>query len=75
MVGNGKSSALPDALVRCRTNQDLSLHEVGRAVGLSVAALSNIERGLARPRRTTRLRLVAFLEKHGYEVAEEEVVA
>lgn len=53
-------------LVECRTERGLSLAQVAKAIKISTVALSNIERGLSKPRRTTRLRLEQFLRKHGY---------
>lgn len=53
-------------LVQCRTERQLSLAQVAKAVKISTVALSNIERGKAKPRRTTRLRLVNFLQRHNY---------
>lgn len=57
---------LAEMLVRCRSERSLSLAQVARAVKLSPRAVSMIERGEHVPRRTTRLKVVAFLEKHGY---------
>lgn len=58
---------LIDLLVRCRAERCLSLAKVARAVKLSPRAISKIERGeTVVPRRTTRLRIVQFLNKHGY---------
>jgi transcriptional regulator with XRE-family HTH domain len=57
---------LTKLLVECRTERSLTLAQVAKAVKISTVALANIERGLSKPRRTTRLRLVQFLQKHGY---------
>jgi transcriptional regulator with XRE-family HTH domain len=57
---------LSKLLERCRAERRLSLDEIAKAVGTSRQALSNIERGLSRPRRPLRYRLVEFLRKHGY---------
>lgn len=63
---------LRQALLVCRTDYQLSLDFVGKHVGLTKAAVANIERGISRPRRTTRLRIVRFLEERGYAVKDEE---
>jgi transcriptional regulator with XRE-family HTH domain len=59
-------SDVPDLLLRCRSERNLSLKEVGKAVGLSDRQVANIELGISKPRRTTRMRIEAFLRKHGY---------
>jgi transcriptional regulator with XRE-family HTH domain len=59
---------LINLLVQCRTDRKLSLAQVAKAVRISTVGLSNIERGVSKPRRTTRLRIVNFLQKHGYYV-------
>lgn len=53
-------------LVQCRTERRLTLIDVAKALKMSVGAISNLERGMAKPRRTTRLKLENFLRKHGY---------
>jgi transcriptional regulator with XRE-family HTH domain len=70
MARKNGTGDLRGALIDCRATLELSLREVGEAVGLSQAAVSNIERGLAQPRRTTRIRLLAFLRQRGYTVEE-----
>ena len=59
-------------LIQCRTERNLSLAKVAKAVKISIVAVSNIERGIAKPRRTTRLRIVMFLQRHGYFPKEQE---
>ena len=53
-------------LLRCRGERSLSLQAVGDAIGLSKKGVADIELGLSRPRRATRVRIEAFLRKHGY---------
>lgn len=57
---------LATLLLRCRTERKMTLEQVAKAVGITKKTVSNIERRLFSPRRTTRLRLVEFLRKHGY---------
>jgi transcriptional regulator with XRE-family HTH domain len=59
-------SDVPNLLLRCRSERNLSLEEVGNAVGLSKRQVANIELGISKPRRTTRMRIEIFLRKHGY---------
>lgn len=58
-------------LVQCRTERGLTLPDIAKTLRLSVGTLSNIERGVANPRRTTRLKLEQFLRKHGYFLKQE----
>jgi transcriptional regulator with XRE-family HTH domain len=58
-------------LIQCRTERGLTQPDVARSLRLSVATISNIENGVAKPRPTTRLKLVQFLRKHGYFPKEE----
>lgn len=60
---------LATALVKYRAARGKSLADVARAVRLSPAGLGKIERGLCKPNRTTRRRLVKFLRERGYFVA------
>lgn len=53
-------------LIQCRSERDLSLEDVAKVIRISIKGLSNIERKLSKPRRTTRLRIETFLRKHGY---------
>jgi transcriptional regulator with XRE-family HTH domain len=64
--GKPPEGDLASLLFLCRTEKHLSLEEVGQAVGLSRKGVSNIERNLSIPRRTTRARLEAFLLERGY---------
>lgn len=70
MVAEVKVLDLGGALTAHRAKRGLSMREVGAAVGLSKATISNIERGIFRPRRTTFARLVEYLREQGYEVRE-----
>jgi transcriptional regulator with XRE-family HTH domain len=62
---------LREALLVCRTDHQLTLDFIGQRIGITKAAVAAIERGISRPRRTTRLRLVRFLAERGYAVKEE----
>lgn len=53
-------------LVRCRVDRKMTLTHVARAIGMSVGAISQIERSRTKPNRTTRLKLEDFLRRHGY---------
>lgn len=64
-------SDLQQLILQCRTERGLSLVEMAKQVRLSPAGLSKIERGKAKPNRTTEARLVAFLRKHGYFAKQE----
>jgi DNA-binding XRE family transcriptional regulator len=57
---------LPALLLQCRADRNLTLDEVAKAVGLTKKCLSDIERGISKPRRANRLRLEDFLRKHNY---------
>jgi DNA-binding XRE family transcriptional regulator len=57
---------IPSLLIQCRTERCLSLEDVARVVRISRQALAQIERGRTKPHRTTELRIVQFLNKHGY---------
>lgn len=70
MAVMAKVLILSAALTAHRTERGLSMREVGAAVGVSKATISNIERGIFKPRRTTLLRLVEYLREQGYEVRE-----
>jgi transcriptional regulator with XRE-family HTH domain len=61
-----QTESLGNLLLKCRTARDLSLEDVARALKLSLGAISMIERGKSKPRRTTRAKLEAFLAKYGY---------
>jgi transcriptional regulator with XRE-family HTH domain len=65
-TNNTAEDDLTKLLVQCRTERNLTLAQVAKIAKISTVALSNIERGIAKPRRTTRLRLVTFLQRHGY---------
>jgi transcriptional regulator with XRE-family HTH domain len=66
MEGTTTRDELPELLILCRSERNMSLADVAKAVRLSVPAIADIERGVSKPRRTTRLRIVNFLRKHGY---------
>ncbi|HEV1286514.1 MAG TPA: helix-turn-helix domain-containing protein [Bryobacteraceae bacterium] len=70
MVEATRVLVLPDALIDCRARHFLTLEDVASAVGVSRASISNIERRICQPKRTTRLLLVEFLRKRGYEIEE-----
>ena len=72
MLNSKNGQGLAERLLACRSVRKLSLREVSLRVDISVTALSNIERGAAVPRRTTMLRLLAFLREEGYELTEVE---
>lgn len=58
---------LGSLLLRCRAERKLSLEQVAKALRLSQTAVSQIERGVTKnPNRSSRLRIVQFLNKHGY---------
>lgn len=61
-----KQDELPDLLLRCRSDRRLTLQDVADAIGVSKQAVSSFEARKSRLRRTTKLRLVEFLRKHGY---------
>ena len=70
MEGTTRVLVLSEALTAYRTASGQSMRELGLAVGLSQATISNLERGVFKPRRTTLLRLVEYLREQGYEVRE-----
>lgn len=53
-------------VVKCRTERGLSLAQMAKALRMSAAGLSKIERGKVKPNRTTEARITAFLNRHGY---------
>jgi transcriptional regulator with XRE-family HTH domain len=61
-----KENEIGKLLLACRTERTLTLQDVAKILGMSIGALSNIERGLARPHRANRAKIEAFLRKHGY---------
>lgn len=64
---------LSQLILRYRTDSGDSLAAMAEKVQLSAAGLAKIERGKAKPNRTTELRIVEFLQKHGYFVKQEAV--
>ncbi|MCI0352844.1 MAG: helix-turn-helix transcriptional regulator [Acidobacteriales bacterium] len=66
MPSTSKNGDLIRLLIQCRSERDISLTEVARAIRVTPAAVSNIESGKSKPRRTTRLKLEEFLRRHGY---------
>jgi transcriptional regulator with XRE-family HTH domain len=60
------SDELAKMVLECRTEKELSLTKMAKALRMSAAGLSKIERGKVKPNRTTTSRLVAFLNRHGY---------
>ena len=70
MVRHTMYADVAEALLACRSTHELTLRDVAEQVGLSVTAVSNIERGVAKPRRSTRARLLEFLRERGYRVQE-----
>lgn len=71
-MGNiNKPDDLIKMLIQCRADREITLENVAKAVGVTTKAISNIERGMAKPRRTTRLRLEQFLARHGYFLKKE----
>lgn len=67
-----RDNSLVNVLIACRAEKRLSLEDVAKQIGITRASLCNIERGLSRPRRTTRYLLAIVLRKYGYVVPEEE---
>ena len=59
-------STVPDLLLRCRSELNLSLEEVGNEVGLTKKQIANIEMRVSKPRRVNLLRIEDFLRKRGY---------
>jgi hypothetical protein len=57
---------VPDLLLRCRSELNLSLEDVGNQVGLTKKQISNIEQRISKPRRVNLLRIEDFLRKRGY---------
>jgi ribosome-binding protein aMBF1 (putative translation factor) len=57
---------LAKMVFECRNQKGLSLMQMAKALKLSAAGLSKIERGKVKPNRTTEARIVAFLNRHGY---------
>lgn len=60
------TSELSELILKCRIERGLTLLQFAKAVKMSGAGISKIERGLSKPNRTTEARLVAFLRKYGY---------
>ena len=54
-------AALIDAVLLHRTEQGLSLRQLGAVVGVSFSALAKIERGDSAPRLATRLALLLWM--------------
>jgi transcriptional regulator with XRE-family HTH domain len=65
-TGNTETQELIQLLVQCRTERNLTIPVVAKALKMSTGAISNIERGIGKPRRTTLAKLAEFLRKHGY---------
>jgi transcriptional regulator with XRE-family HTH domain len=57
---------LPQLLLQCRADRNLTLEDVAKALGMSKKSLSDIELGRQKPSRKNRLKLEQFLRKHGY---------
>jgi transcriptional regulator with XRE-family HTH domain len=65
-TGNTETAELIQLLVQCRTERNLTIPDVAKALNMSTGSISNIERGVGKPRRTTIAKLEQFLRKHGY---------
>jgi len=59
---NPTDKALADAIRRLRHNRGVTQEVLARDAGITVAALSRIERGRADPRWTTVRRIAAVME-------------
>lgn len=53
----------PAAIVRLRLQQDQTLKQFAAELGVSASAVSAWERGMAEPRRLTRVKLATLLER------------
>lgn len=66
---NAKQTELPELiqmLIRCRAERDLTMAQVAKSLKMSQGAISNLETGKAKLRRTTAIRIETFLRKQGY---------
>jgi transcriptional regulator with XRE-family HTH domain len=60
------TTELINLLIQCRAERSLTIPDVAKALKMSTGSISNIERGVGKPRRTTIAKLEQFLRKHGY---------
>lgn len=66
MLRTQNKDELPELLLQCRTERNLTLEDVGSSIGVSKQTVSSFETRRTQLRRTNRMRLVHFLRKHGY---------
>jgi transcriptional regulator with XRE-family HTH domain len=63
---NRHTPDLASLLVQCRADRNLTIDDLAKELQLSAGAVSNIERGIAIPRRMTRVKIETYLRNQGY---------